>query len=89
VPTFSESGFPGFKTLTWNGIVAPTGTPPSIINRVAAAVQDAVCKPEFRARLWQLGVDPIGDTPAQFSQTLRADIITWAEAAKASNLKID
>ena len=89
VPTFAESGFPGFKTLTWNGIVAPTGTPPAIINRVAAAVQDAVSKPEFRARLWQLGVDPIGDTPAQFSQTLRADITTWADAAKASNLKID
>jgi tripartite-type tricarboxylate transporter receptor subunit TctC len=53
VPTFAESGFPGFKTLTWNGIVAPTGTPPAVINRVAAAVQDAVAKPEFRARLWQ------------------------------------
>ena len=89
VPTLSESGYPGFKTLTWNGIVAPAGTPPTIINRVAAAVQSAVAKPEFRARLWQLGVDPIGDTPAQFSQTLKADIATWAEAAKASNLKIE
>ena len=89
VPTFAESGFSGFKTLTWNGIVAPTGTPPAIINRVAAAVQDAVGKPEFRARLWQLGVDPIGSTPAQFADTLRADTATWAEAAKASNLKIE
>lgn len=89
VPTLAESGYPGFKTLTWNGIVAPAGTPPAIINRVAAAVQSAVSKPEMRARLWQLGVDPIGDTPAQFSQTLRSDITTWAEAAKASNLKID
>ena len=89
VPTFAESGFPGFKTLTWNGIVAPAGTPPAIINRVAAAVQDAVSKPEFRARLWQLGVDPIGNTPVQFAETLRADSATWAEAAKASNLKIE
>ena len=89
VPTFAESGFPGFKTVTWNGIVAPTGTPPAIINRVAAAVQFAVSKPEMRARLWQLGVDPIGDTPAQFSQTLRADIAMWTEAAKATNLKIE
>ena len=89
VPTFAESGFPGFKTLTWNGVVAPAGTSPAIVNRVAAAVQDAVGKPEFRARLWQIGVDPIGDTPAQFSQTLRSDITTWTEAAKASNLKID
>ncbi len=89
VPTFAESGFPGFKTLTWNGIVAPSGTPAAVVNRVAAAVQDAVGKPEFRARLWQLGVDPIGNTPAQFADTLRADTATWAEAAKASNLKIE
>ena len=89
VPTFAESGFQGFKTLTWNGIVAPSGTPVAIINRVAAAVQDAVSKPELRARLWQLGVDPIGNTPAQFADTLRADTATWAEAAKASNLKIE
>ena len=89
VPTFAESGFPGFKTLTWNGIVAPAGTPPAIINRLATAVQDAVSKPEFRARLWQLGVDPIGDTPTEFAETLRADSATWAEAAKASKLKIE
>ncbi|MES2511275.1 MAG: tripartite tricarboxylate transporter substrate binding protein [Pseudomonadota bacterium] len=89
VPTIAESGYAGFKTVTWNGIVAPAGTPPAIINRIASAVQSAVAKPEMRARLWQLGVDPIGDTPAQFSQTLKADIVTWAEAAKASNLKID
>jgi tripartite-type tricarboxylate transporter receptor subunit TctC len=89
VPTFDESGFPGFKTLTWNGIVAPAGTPPEVIKRVAAAVSDSVGKPELRARLWQLGVDPIGNSPAQFAQTLRSDIGVWTEAAKASNLKIE
>ena len=89
VPTFAESGFPGFKTLTWNGIVAPAGTPPAVINRVAAAVSDAISKAELRGRLLQLGVDPIGNTPEQFSQTLRSDITIWTEAAKASNLKIE
>lgn len=89
VPTVAESGYPGFKTLTWNGMVAPAGTPPAIINRVALAVKEAVSQPELRARLWQLGVDPIGDAPEQFAQTLRSDIGIWAEAAKASNLKIE
>ena len=89
VPTLAESGYPGFKTLTWNGLVAPAGTPPAIVNRVAEAVQSAVSKPEMRARLWQLGVDAIGNTSAQFADTLRADSATWAEAAKASNLKIE
>lgn len=89
VPTFAESGFPGFKTLTWNGLVAPQGTPPAIINRIAAAVKAAVNQTELRARLWQIGVDPIGNTPEQFAQTLKSDIATWTEAAKASNLKIE
>ncbi len=89
VPTVAESGFPGFKTLTWNGLVAPAGTPAAIVNRVAAAVRDMVASPETVARLQQMGVDPIGDTPAQFAETLRADLVTWSEAARASNLKIE
>jgi len=89
VPTFAESGFPGFKTLTWNGLVAPAGTPVGVINRIAAAVKDAVALPELQARLVQIGVDPIGNTPAQFAEVLRSDIGIWTEAAKASNLKIE
>ena len=89
VPTFVESGFAGFKTLTWNGLVAPAGTPSAVVAKVAAAVKDAVDQSELRARLWQMGVDAIGNTPAQFADTLRADSATWAEAAKASNLKIE
>ena len=48
-----------------------------------AAQSDAV------ARLQQMGVDPIGDTPAQFADTLKTDLATWSEAARASNLKIE
>jgi tripartite-type tricarboxylate transporter receptor subunit TctC len=89
VPTVAESGYAGFKTLTWNGLVAPAGTPAAVINRVAAAVKDMLGSPETVARLQQMGVDPIGDTPAQFADTLKADLATWSEAARASNLKIE
>jgi tripartite-type tricarboxylate transporter receptor subunit TctC len=89
VPTVAESGFAGFKTLTWNGLVAPAGTPAAVVNRVAAAVKDMLNSPETVARLQQMGVDPIGDTPAQFAETLKADLATWSEAARASNLKIE
>ncbi len=89
VPTIAESGFPGFKTITWNGLVAPAGTPPAVINRIALAVKDAVALPDTIAKLSQMGVDPIGDTPAQFLDTLKADLAIWSEAAKASNLKME
>ena len=89
VPTIAESGYPGFATITWNGLVAPKGTPPAIVERVAAAAKEMVAQPEMQERLAQLGVDPIGDTPARFAQTLRADIDTWTEAAKLANLKVE
>jgi tripartite-type tricarboxylate transporter receptor subunit TctC len=89
VPTFSESGFPGFKTLTWNGIVAPAATPAAIVNKLAAVLKDAVMQTETQTKLLQMGVDPIGNTPSQFTEVLNSDIVIWAEAAKASNLKIE
>jgi tripartite-type tricarboxylate transporter receptor subunit TctC len=89
VATVAESGFPGFKTITWNGVVAPAGTPAAVVNRVAAAVKEMISLPETIARLQQMGVDPVGDTPAQFADTLRADLSIWSEAARASNLKIE
>ncbi len=89
VPTFSESGFPGFRTETWNGLVAPASTPASIINKLAPIIKEIVAQPDTQARLNQMGVDPMGNTPSQFSEVLFSDIVTWAEAAKASNLKIE
>jgi tripartite-type tricarboxylate transporter receptor subunit TctC len=89
VPTVAESGFPGFKTITWNGLVAPAGTPPAVISRIALAVKDAVRVPDTIAKFSLMGVDPIGDTPAQFLETLKADLVVWSEAAKASNLKME
>ena len=70
-------------------MVAPAGTPPAVINRIALAVKDAVALPDTIAKLGQMGVDPIGDTPAQFLDTLKADLAVWSEAAKASNLKME
>lgn len=89
LPTIAESGLPGFKTVTWNGLLAPAGTPQVIIDRAAALTREVVAVESARARLAQLGVDPIGSTPAEFADTLRADLITWAEAAKVANLKME
>jgi tripartite-type tricarboxylate transporter receptor subunit TctC len=89
IPTIAESGYPGFKTITWNGIVAPTGTPLAIINKLSNAIQEIVATPDMQTRLLQIGVDHLGNTSTQFKQTLANDIKTWADAAKASNLKVE
>jgi tripartite-type tricarboxylate transporter receptor subunit TctC len=89
VPTIAESGFPGFRTLTWNGLMAPAGTPQVVVTRVAAEVKKIAADPAFAARMDALGVDTIGSTPAEFADTVRADIALWADAVKAANLKIE
>ena len=89
VPTIAESGFAGFRTLTWNGLMAPAGTPPAIVARLAQEVSTITATPVVAQRLEQLGVDPIGNTPQQFADTIRADIALWADAVKAANLKIE
>jgi tripartite-type tricarboxylate transporter receptor subunit TctC len=89
VPTIAESGFPGFKTLTWNGILAPQGTPQAIINKLSSAIQEIVSSAEMQAKLHQIGVDPVVTNPTQFKQTLSSDVATWSEVIKISNLKIE
>jgi tripartite-type tricarboxylate transporter receptor subunit TctC len=83
VPTFVESGFPGFRILTWNGLMAPAGTPKDIIDRIAGEIARAVKDPQFSERLAGDGFDPLGSSPQEFAATIAADIAFWADAVKA------
>jgi tripartite-type tricarboxylate transporter receptor subunit TctC len=88
VPTVSESGFPGFNTGSWHGLMAPSGTPKAIIDRIAAEVARAAQDPEFAARMTTLGVDPLGNSPQEFAKMISADIELWREAIKIADIKI-
>jgi tripartite-type tricarboxylate transporter receptor subunit TctC len=87
VPTIAESGFPGFKTTSWWGLMAPTGTPKRIMDRIAAEVSNSIKDPKIVERLAAFGVDPVGNSPAEFSAMVRADIDLWAEAIKLTGLQ--
>ena len=86
VPTVIEAGFPTFKTTTWNGLVAPAGTPKEIVTRIAAEVARASKEPAYIGRLAHIGVDAIGDTPEEFAATIAADVVFWGDAVKAAGL---
>lgn len=88
VPTVAESGYRGFRSETWNGLIAPAGTPKAIVDVVAAAVKSALQDSVILQRLDNYGVDPIGSTPAEFERTIAADIALWGEAIKAANIKL-
>jgi tripartite-type tricarboxylate transporter receptor subunit TctC len=87
VPTLSESGFPGFKTQTWNGLLAPAGTPKDVIGRIAREIMRAAKDPKFVERLASFGVDPLGNSPEEFAAMIAADIPFWAEAVRIAGVQ--
>jgi len=87
VPTVAEQGYPGFRTLTWNGYVAPAATPRSIVERIAREIAAGCKDAAFAARLEKIGVDPVCSTPATFIQAIMEDLMTWKEAVQAAGIK--
>ncbi len=86
VPAIAEY-YAGFRTLTWNGLLAPAGTPRPIVDRIAAEVQKAVRDPAIAERLMKIGVDPLGSSPAEFARNIDIDIAQWAAVIKSANIR--
>jgi tripartite-type tricarboxylate transporter receptor subunit TctC len=89
VPTIAESGLHGYEVIVWNGLVAPGKTPPEIINRLASAVHTITREPKFQARMEEIGSNPIGDTPEQFTSFINQEIKRWANVVKISGATLD
>ncbi len=79
VPTVAELGVPGYEGILWVGVMAPAGTPASVIAKLAAACDRAVRAPELVARFRRDGIDPGGGTPAAFAERIGREIAQWRE----------
>jgi tripartite-type tricarboxylate transporter receptor subunit TctC len=84
VPTLAEAGMPGYDAGIWIGLLAPAGTPPSIIEKLSGAANDALNSEEVRTALKRQGTDPVGGTPREFADFIRADIEKWAAVLASS-----
>jgi tripartite-type tricarboxylate transporter receptor subunit TctC len=89
VPTVIESGYPGFVSMSWTGIVAPAGTPPEIIARINAVIIDAFRDKDAQEGLARLGAEPKFGTPESFGAMIAAEIPKWAEAVRAAGVRLD
>jgi tripartite-type tricarboxylate transporter receptor subunit TctC len=89
VPTIGEAGIPDYQVDSWNGLLAPAGTPPEAVNRIAAAVQQGLKDPATRKRLEEMGTEPVGDTPAEFRAFLQAELQKWGGFVKQSGIKVE
>src|SRR6266849_6195084 len=84
--TISESGLPGYDTLGWFGLLAPAGTPRDIIERLAAASNEAAKSPDVIATLAVQGFDMAGGSPEDFAAFIREDLAKWTRVARAAGL---
>ncbi len=87
VPTVRESGYPAFQALTWNGLVAPAKTPKPIVDRLGEAVAAAVKDPKVIERLAAQGVNPVGNSPAEFTGTIAGDVKLWKDVVTIADVK--
>ena len=86
VPTIAESGFPGFDVGLWQGVFAPYGTPPEIIERIHTELARVLALPEVRTFLAASGVEAVGSSPQEFAEEIRAGLRTWPPLLKAAGL---
>ncbi len=86
VPTMSEAGLPGYEVAMWNGLFAPAGTPPEVIEKLAAAATKAVASSELQSKIKANGGDPVVLGPKEFSDYFKADIRRWSDAIKAAGI---
>lgn len=89
IPTIAESGLPGFNVSAWDGIFAPVGTPPAVIQRVNAAVQQALASPELQKQLVERGAEAASSTPQELGTFVKSEIARWGQAVKQSKATAD
>lgn len=89
VPTMEQSGYGGIAAIYWNGLLAPARTPPAIIAKLNAAVNEALAVPEVRAALQRLGSEPKATTSQEFAAFVADEIQRWGQVVRAAKISVE
>jgi tripartite-type tricarboxylate transporter receptor subunit TctC len=89
VPTVAEAGLPGGESGAWYGILAPSGTPAPILDKLNAEFNKALQRPEIRQQFDQLGIDPAGGSRADFEKMIAGEITRWKPLFAATKITAD
>lgn len=87
IPTVAESGIPGYEVTTFYGISAPAKTPQPVLDKLHTEIVRAIKSPEIVEKLQGLGAEPVGNTPAEYSAFMKAEIAKWTKVIKAAGIK--
>jgi len=89
VPTIAESGLPGYEVTPWFAVFVPAATPKPIVNKLNAALLDALKSPEIKAKFDGIGAEPLGTTPEELANYLNKEIERWGKVISTNNIKSD
>jgi tripartite-type tricarboxylate transporter receptor subunit TctC len=89
VPTLAESGLPGFESYNWQGVIAPAGTPEPVIQKLNAAFNKILKKPEVQKAFDETGGQVAGGTPQEFAQFIQSETEKWAKVIKTANVSVN
>lgn len=89
IPTFGETGIPGYESIGWFGLLGPAGLPAAIVSRINAETGVVMQLPEIRERLLNAALEPWVSTPEEFTRFMKAEMAKWAEVIKTSGTKIE
>jgi tripartite-type tricarboxylate transporter receptor subunit TctC len=89
VPTMKEAGLADFHVLSWNGLAAPAGTPPAIVEKLNKEINRILQLPEVKQQLAGLGAQPDGGTPQDFRAFVSAEINKWGKVVREADIKLD
>lgn len=87
VPTLAESGLPGYRASSWNGLAAPAKTPRDIITRLNREVAKALASPDTKKRLQDIGIEAKGSTPEAFKTLLESEIVKWRGVVERAKIE--
>ena len=90
VATMAELGYPGLTVRDWNGVVAPAGTPPAVVSRLAAAVQNVLAQESVRERLRAVGLEAAQAWgPDEFRRLIDSELDRWAALVRRAGIRAD
>ena len=89
VPTFAESGFPGFEITVWYGVCAPAAVPAPVLARLNEEVVKALNSPQLRQRFADMGVEPAPGSASQFAAFIKTETVKWTKVVKDSGATAD
>jgi tripartite-type tricarboxylate transporter receptor subunit TctC len=89
LPTLDEAGVKGFNLDTWAGLVAPTGTPPAVVNKLNAALRKIIDSPEVQAKFKNVGFEGFSSTPEELGDFIKVQLGEWGKMVKDAGIQAD